>query len=268
MIVMNGPGADADRLHEQLGNGVEHRVPEIGHDEDRVKEGLEDDEPHRVCPGQLRRERERHHAVDTEAGAQRDRDASDDAHRGGDEAAYSAVAAVYCARDVTRLLAPMTAPISSFAVPTLRVEDDGAVHRDEHDQTTADLAAVCRPSGREVQPAVPGGGGAGGRVDRHRGPVRTPCRRDQRPRRTTSERQETRLTPEVTACSQDRHERRESLSRTQRGPSKYEFEGPRQRPSTCPRANPGPERPAGVTAAAVLARQAGLRTSGWSPDRF
>jgi len=32
--------------------------------------------------------------------------------------------------------------------------------------------------------------------------------------------------------------------------------------------NPGPERPAGVTAAAVLARQAGLRTSGWSPDRF
>ena len=38
---------------------------------------------------------------------------------------------------------------------------------------------------------------------------------------------------------------------TQRGPSKYEFEGPRQRPSAAP-GKPGTTRPASVTAAAAL----------------
>jgi len=54
----------------------------------------------------------------------------------------------------------------------------------------------------------------------------------------------------------------------ERGPSKYESEEPRHRPSPeTPEARGGPERLTGVTATVALARQAGLSREGWPPDR-
>ena len=159
--------ADADRDGDlELGGyGVEDRLPEAGQDQHQDDQALDHDQPHRVGPRHLARDRERDERVEAEARRQRQWVVGDDPHQDRQHAGRQRRGRC----DLCERADDVTVDVGALEKDD-RVQDDDVGHRQERHDATADLTGHGRAALGDPEEAVEAAGGhvLGGRLVRHR----------------------------------------------------------------------------------------------------
>ena len=150
--------ADADRDGdlELRRYGVEDRRPEARQHQTEDHHTLDHDQPHRVGPAHLPRDRDRDEGVEPEAGRQRQRVVGDRAHQDRHHAGHQR----RTGRDRRQVGAVTGAAAEEVAVLVGREPEDDRVehhdvgHREEGDDAAAELTLDGRPALADAEPAV------------------------------------------------------------------------------------------------------------------
>ena len=150
---------DADRGLDVSGNGLEDGLAETGEDQDEDDDALDDDQPHGIGVGHAAHAHERvgDHRVDAEPRRQGHRvvghHAHEDRHDSGDQGCAGG--------DLLGGAQRRDAVVRGGQDERVQHEDVG--HREEGDDTAADLAGECGAALADVEEGVQGGA-AGGRL--------------------------------------------------------------------------------------------------------